>query len=74
MILDKALVAMLSRMTHSRRANSSSVSTLDGRGAETAVCEKKKKIEMGCMRILVINIAGPYWRNAYGKLSLLLLL
>ena len=39
----------LSRMTHSYRANISSVSTLDGRGADTAVCKKKKTIETGCI-------------------------
>ena len=42
MTLDKSLTAKLSRMTHSCRANTSSVSTLDGRGADTAVCKKEK--------------------------------
>ena len=46
MTLDKLLMVKLSRMTHSYRA---SISTLDGRDADTAVCKKKKTIETGCM-------------------------
>ena len=46
MVLDKSLAAKLSRMDHSYRA---SVNTLDGRGADTAVCKKKKTLETGCM-------------------------
>ena len=42
MILDKSLMVKLSRMTPSYRANISSVSTLDGRGADTAVRKKEK--------------------------------
>ena len=38
MTLDKSLTAKLSQMTHSYRANISLVSTLDGRGPDTAVC------------------------------------
>ena len=41
MTLDKSLTAKLSRMTHSCRANTSSVSTLDGSGADTAVRRKE---------------------------------
>ena len=59
MTLDKSLTAHLSRMNHSCRANALSVSTLDGRGADTAVCKKKKTIETGCMWILIITAAGP---------------
>ena len=55
--LDKSLMAKLSPMTHSCRANASSVSTLEGRGADTAVCKKKKMVETGCMWILIINAA-----------------
>ena len=57
--LDKSLTAKLSRMTHSYRANALSVSTLNGRGADTAVRKKKKTIETGCMWILTITAAGP---------------
>ena len=39
-----SLTARLSRMAHSYRANISSVSTLDGRGADTAIRKKKKKV------------------------------
>ena len=49
MILYKSLMAKLSRMTHSYRANISSVSMLDGRDADTAVRKKKKTIETGCI-------------------------
>ena len=59
MTLDKSLTANLSRMTHSCRANASSVSTLEGRGTDTAFCKKKKTIETGCMWILMITAAGP---------------
>ena len=58
MILDKSLTAKLSRMTHSCRANASSVGTLDGRGADTVVCTEKKTVETGCMWILIITAAG----------------
>ena len=40
-------MAKLSPMTHSYRTNTSSASPLDGRGAHTAVCEKKKTVETG---------------------------
>ena len=56
MILDRSLTANLSRMTNLYRA---SVSKLDRRGANTAACEKKKTIETGCMRILIIIATGP---------------
>ena len=59
MSLDKSLTARLSPMTHSCRANASSVSTLDGSGADTAVCKKKKTVETDCMWILIITAAGP---------------
>ena len=59
MILDKSLTAKLSRLTHLYRVNISSVSTLDGRGADTAVCKKKKTVETGCTWILIITAAGP---------------
>ena len=49
MSLDKSLAAKLSRTTHSYRDNISSVSTLDGRGADTAVRKKEKTVETGCM-------------------------
>ena len=49
MTLDKSLTAKLSGMTHSYCANTLSVSTLDVRGADTAVCEKKETVEAGCM-------------------------
>ena len=47
--LDKSLMAKLSRMIHSYRANISSVSMLDERDADTAVRKKKKTVETGCM-------------------------
>ena len=49
MTLNKALKAKLSRMTHSCHVNASSISTLDGRDADTAVRKKKKTVETGCM-------------------------
>ena len=49
MTLDKSLTAKLSRMTHSYRPNALSVSTLDGRGADTAFYKKKKTVETACM-------------------------
>ena len=58
MTLDKSLTAKLSRMTHSYRANALSVSMSDGRGADTAVCKKKKTVESGSMWILIITEAG----------------
>ena len=72
MTLDKSLKAKLSRMIHSYRANISSVSMLDGRGADTVVRKKKKMVETGCMWILIISAAGPNGRRAYGRLLLLL--
>ena len=51
-------MAKLSRMTHSCRANISSDNTLDGRVTDTAVREKKKTTETGCMWILIITAAG----------------
>ena len=57
MTLDKSLMAKLSRMTHSYRANVSSISMLDGRGADTAVRKKKKTEETDCMWILIITAA-----------------
>ena len=59
LILDKSLTDKLSRMIHSYRANISSVSTLDGRGTDTAVRKKKKMVETGCMWILKITAVGP---------------
>ena len=56
MTLDKSLTAMLSQMTHSYRTL---VSTLDGRGADTAVCKKKKTVETDCMWIQIITAVGP---------------
>ena len=53
--LDKLLTTKLSRMTHSYSA---SVSTLDGRGADTGVRKKKKTVETGSMWILIITAAG----------------
>ena len=47
--LDKSLTAKLSRTTHSYLANAPSVSTLDGKGADIAVCKEKKTVETGCM-------------------------
>ena len=48
--LDKSLLTVkLFRMTNSYRANASSVRMLDGRDANTAVCEKKKMIGTDCM-------------------------
>ena len=58
MILDKSFTDKFSRMTHSCRANAPSVSTLDGRGADIAVCKKKKTVEADCMWILIIIAAG----------------
>ena len=58
MTLDKSLTPKLSRMTHSCRADASSVSRLDGRGADTGVLKKKKKVEISCMWILIIIAAG----------------
>ena len=62
MTLDKSLTAKLFRMTHSYRANVPSVSRLDGRDADTAVCKKKKTIETDCMWILIITAVGPKGR------------
>ena len=62
MTLDKSLTSKLSRMTHSCRANASSVSTLDGRDVDTVVCKKKKTVETGCMWILIITAADPNGR------------
>ena len=62
MTLDKSIMAKLSRMTHSCRANAPSISTLDGRGADTPVCKKKKLVETGCMWILIITVTGPNGR------------
>ena len=59
MTLDKSLTVKLSRITHSYRA---SASTLDGRGTDTAVCNKKKTVETGYMWILIIAAAGPNGR------------
>ena len=59
MTLNKSLTAKLSGMTHSYYANILSVSTLDGRDADTAVCKKKKTVETGCMWILMIPAADP---------------
>ena len=60
--LKKSLMAKLSRMTHSYRANALSVRTLGGRGADTAVGKKKKTVEIGCMWILTITTASPNGR------------
>ena len=59
MTLDKSLTAKLSRMAHLYRANISSSSTLDGRGADTVVRKKKRTEETGCMWIPTIIAAGP---------------
>ena len=67
MTLNKSLTAKLSRITHSYRANMSSVSALDGRIADTAVRKKKKMIETGCVWILTIIEVGPNGRQAYGR-------
>ena len=53
--LDTSLTSKLSGMTHSYRANMSSVSTLDGK---TAVHKKRKTVETGCMWILIVTAAG----------------
>ena len=42
MTLNKSLIAKLSRVIHSHRANVSPVSTLNGRGADTAVRKKER--------------------------------
>ena len=57
--LDKLFTAKVSRMAHSYRSNASLVTTLDGRGADTTICKKKKTIETGYLWILIITIAGP---------------
>ena len=57
--LDKSLTAKFSLMTHSYRANASSVSTLDGRGA---VRKKKKTVVTSCTWILMIATAGSNGR------------
>ena len=62
MTLDKLFTAKLSRMTHSYSVNALSVSTLDGRSADTGVYKKKKTVETGCMWILIITVAGPNGR------------
>ena len=59
MTLDKSLTAKLSRMTHPYRASISPVNTLDGRGADIVVRKKKKKVDTGCMWILIITAVGP---------------
>ena len=71
MTLDKLLTANLSQMTHSCRANTLSVSTLAGGGADTAVRKKKRTVETGCTWILIITAAaatgdmpvGDYYYN-----------
>ena len=62
MALDKFLTVKLSRMIRSSLANASSVSTLDERDVDTAVCEKKKTVETGCMWILIITGTGSNGR------------
>ena len=57
MTLDKSLTAKWSRMTHSYRPNVSSVSMLDGKGADTAVCKKKMTVKTDCMQVLIITAA-----------------
>ena len=59
MTLDKSLTAQFSRMTHSYRTEYI-ISQYVGRerGADTAVCKKKKTIETGCMWTLIITAAG----------------
>ena len=59
MTLDKSLTAKLCRLTYSYRA---SVSTLDGRAADTAVGKMQKTIETGCMWILIITAASSNGR------------
>ena len=51
-------MAKSSRMIHSCRANASSVCTLDGKGADAAVCKKKNTAETGCIWALIITTAG----------------
>ena len=58
-------------MTHSYRANASSVSTLDGSGADTTVRKKKKTVETGYMWILVITAAGSEGNEPMERLLLL---
>ena len=41
--LDKSLAAKLSGMTYSCYANASSISTLDGRGADTVSVKRKRR-------------------------------
>ena len=59
MTLDQSLTAKLYRITYSYRANASLVSALNGKGADTAACKKKKTVETGCMWILIITAADP---------------
>ena len=60
MTLDKSLTAQLSQMTHSYRIEYITSQYVGRkRGADTAVCKKKKTIETGCMWILIITAAGP---------------
>ena len=65
MTLDKSRTAKLSPMTHSYSGNASSISTLDGRGADTIVCKKKKTTETGCMWILIITATGDKPMGGY---------
>ena len=58
MTLDKSPTAKLSRGTHSYRSNISSSSTLDEKGADTAICKMKKTVETGCTWILKTTAAG----------------
>ena len=60
MTLDKSLTVQLSRINHSYRTEYI-ISQYVGRerGADTAVCKKKKTIETGCMLTLIITAAGP---------------
>ena len=71
MTLDKSLKGELSQMTHSYRANASSVSTLDGRGADTTFREKKKTVATGRMWTLLITAVDPNGSQAYKRLLLL---
>ena len=63
MTLNKSLLmAKLSRITHAYLSNPSSISTLDGRDADTAVCQKEKTIETGCMWIRTTTVADSNGR------------
>ena len=45
-------------ITHSYRSNESSVSMLDEREADIAICKKQKTVETSCIWTLIITVAG----------------